>query len=61
MTEGKRFQSQTLNNKDYEKTEKAAGLVRKGGMITAVCLLVRPLVKKHGPRIIKKIRGIRKI
>jgi len=59
MQERKRFQNQTLNSEDYEKTEEGAKAVKNGGAIlTAVAVGVG---KKYGPALLKNLSKLRKI
>ncbi len=61
MEERKRFQNQTLNSEDYEKTEEGAKALKEGGALLGAAALFIGLAKKYGPGIIKAISKIRKI
>ncbi len=60
MEERKRFQNQTLNSEDYEKTEEGAKLVKDGGKLLMGIVFVGGLIKKYGPEILKGVNKIRK-
>jgi hypothetical protein len=60
MAEQKRFQSQTLNNEDYQKTESGAKLLKDGGKVLGGFLLFVGVIRKYGPEIIKGINKVRK-
>lgn len=58
MEERKRFQNQTLNSEDYEKTEEVANAVRKGSL--GLIVLIAAGVAIYGPAFMKKPRNLRK-
>ncbi|RRK33461.1 hypothetical protein EBB54_20500 [Schaedlerella arabinosiphila] len=60
MAEQKRFQNQTLNSEDYQKTESGAQLLKDGGKVLGIVLLGAGVIKKYGPEIIKGINKVRK-
>ena len=59
MEERKRFQNQTLNSEDYEKTEEGAQAVKNGGL--AALALAVGVGKKYGPALLKNLSKLRKI
>lgn len=61
MKEQKRFKSQKLDSKDYEKTEEGAKLLKNGGLVLSALLFTGGVIKKCGPKILKGINAIRKI
>lgn len=61
MVERKRFQNQTLNSEDYEKTEKAAKRLKNGGKILGAAVVVIGVAKKYGPGLLKNFGKVRKI
>lgn len=61
MEEKKRFQNQTLNSDDYEKTEKGAKAVKKGGAFLTALAVVVGVSKKYGPALLKNLSKLRKI
>lgn len=61
MADRKRFQNQTLNSEDYEKTEEGAKAVKNGGAILTAVALAVGVGKKYGPALIKNISKIRKL
>lgn len=61
MTERKKFQTQTLNSKDYVTTEKGAKAVKLGGGILSVAVPTVVIIKKYGNRIIRSLGKIRKV
>ena len=60
MADRKRFQNQTLNSEDYEKTEKNAKSLKNGGEILGAAVLIIGGFKKYGPVILKTLSKIRK-
>lgn len=61
MSERKRFQNQTLNSEDYEKTEEGAKALKNGGKILGAAALFVGVGKKYGPALLKNLRKLRKI
>ena len=61
MEERKRFQDQTLNSEDYEKTEEGAKAVKNGGALLAAVAVAFGVGKKYGPELLKNINKIWKI
>ena len=61
MQERKRFQNQTLNSEDYEKTEEGAKAVKKGGAILTAVAVAVGVGKKYGPALLKNLSKLRKI
>ena len=61
MVDRKRFQNQTLNSEDYEKTEEGAKALKNGGKIAGAFVLTFGLAKKYGPGLIRSISKIRKL
>lgn len=61
MADRKRFQNQTLNSEDYEKTEEGAKALKNGGKILAALALFVGVGKKYGPALLKNISKIRKL
>ena len=61
MEERKRFQHQTLNSEDYEKTEEGAKAVKNGGAILTAIALAIGVGKKYGPALLKNLSKLRKI
>ena len=60
MEERKRFQNQTLNSEDYEKTEEGAKAVKNGGAILGAIALVVGVGKTYGPALLKNLSKLRK-
>ena len=60
MEEQKRFQNQTLNSEDYEKTEEGAKLVKNGGVLALGVVFLGGLIKKYGPEFFKGLIKIKK-
>lgn len=58
MAEKKRFKSQTLDSRDYEKTEESAKLVKESGLLLLSAGTFIGLAKKYGPTIIKSATKI---
>ena len=58
MEEQKRFQKQTLNSEDYEKTEEGAKAVRIG--MYCLSALIVAIGIKHVPAFMKNLRNLRK-
>ena len=61
MEERKRFQNQTLNSEDYEKTEEGAKALKNAGKIAAAFALLVGVGKKYGPALLKNLSKIRKL
>lgn len=61
MKEQKRFKTQKLDSKDYEKTEEGAKLLKNGGWVLSAVVFAGVVIKKFGPKILKGINVIRKI
>ena len=61
MEERKRFQNQTLNSEDYEKTEEGAQAVKNGGKVLAGLALAVGFGKKYGPALLKNLSKLWKI
>lgn len=60
MAERKRFQSQTLNNKDYEKTEEGAKAVKNGIAVFGGLAIVVGVAKKYGPALLRNVSKLLK-
>ena len=61
MADRKRFQNQTLNSEDYEKTEEGAKALKNGGKILGAAALLIGVGKKYGPAFLKNISKLRKL
>ncbi len=61
MEERKRFQNQTLNSEDYEKTEESAKALKYGGAILGSAAFFFGVIKKYGPVLLKSLCKIQKI
>ena len=61
MEERKRFQNQTLNSEDYEKTEEGAKAVKNGSAILTAIAVAVGVGKKYGPAFLKNLSKLRKI
>lgn len=61
MEEQKRFQNQTLNSEDYEKTEEGAKALKNGGALLTVLGVAFGVGKKYGPALMKNLSKLRKI
>ena len=53
MAEQKRFQAQSLNSEDYQKTESGAKAVKEGGVLLTALGTFVFVAKKFGPDLIK--------
>ncbi len=60
MEERKRFQNQTLDSEDYERTEEGAKALKNSGILIGACAVVIGLFKKYGPELLRSIDQIRK-
>lgn len=61
MEERKRFQNQTLNSEDYEKTEEGAKALKNSGALAAAVAVAFGVGKKYGPALLKNLSKLRKI
>ncbi len=61
MEERKRFQKQTLNSEDYEKTVQGAQAIKNGGIVLSAVALVVGVGKKYGPKLLMNISKFLKV
>lgn len=60
MEEQKRFQNQTLNSEDYQKTEEGAQALKNGGVILGAIAVAIGVGKKYGPSLLRNLSKLRK-
>ena len=58
MAEQKRFQAQSLNSEDYQKTELGAKAVKEGGVLLTTLIACGVGVAKLAPSLIKNVSKI---